>query len=121
MSDFLLHIGKKNNILPGDTMTKYNVTLKKDLMICQNQNNSNIIVEISFSSFREAEFKIENANLWLKCQLKSDSFIFCAPRKHWMGDIGKELVEKIEKVVKIKGFDYYKKYTGDLFISCLFS
>jgi len=120
MEKFILILGEQNNVLPGKTWTQYNVEVTDKEMICAKKKGDNTAINISFDSFKEAEFGIGSGNLWLQCKIGEDNLNFCAPRRMWKSEQGKYLIEKINSVVEIKDMKAYKSYTGPFFIFAMF-
>lgn len=120
MEKFTLVLGEQNNILPGKVWTQYDVEITDKEMICTEKKGGSTTINISFDSFKSAEFGIGNGNLWLQCVIGDDNLNFCAPRKMWKSGQGKLLIEKINSVVEIKDMKAYKSYTGPFFIFAMF-
>ena len=112
MNNFLIVLGKENNILPGKMWTQYFLEILDDKIICTSKKDPNTVVEILLSEFKTAEFGIGNGNLWLQCQLNQGELVFCSPRKCWKSESGKKLIDKINNVTEIKDMKKYKQYTG---------
>lgn len=114
MEKFILVLGDNNPILPGKMWTTYEVDVHDDRMICTAKKDPNVVVEILFSSFKEAEFGIGSGNLWLQCKLEKGNLTFCSPRKSWKSEAGKKLISGIEEVCSVNDMKAYKQYTGKL-------
>lgn len=120
MKDFLIVLGKENNILPGKMWTQYSVEILDDKIVCTSKKESNIVVDILLSEFKTAEFGLGSGNLWLQCELDKGELVFCSPRKCWKSESGKKLIEKINNVTEIKNMKEYKQYTGPFFFLAMF-
>ena len=72
--------------------------------------------EVPFASFKQAEFGIGSAQLWLQCVVDDSPFVFCFRRKHWKSDLVKKLLEKIGEHTEIGGWKEYNGFTGKKFI-----
>ncbi len=112
MDNFILVLGESNSILPGDHWTQYDVEVLDDKMICTKKKDASVKVEISYSSFKRAEFGIGSGNLWLQCELDAGNLVFCSPRKCWKSEVGKKLIDYINAVCPIVDMKEYQKYTG---------
>lgn len=120
MTDFVLILGEKNPVLPGDLWTEYGVEVSDEKLICKNKKDPAITVEIPYTSFHSAEFGIGNGNLWLHCVLENGNLTFCSPRKSWKSEAGKKLLEKIGKEIEIQDMKAYRQYTGPFFFLAMF-
>lgn len=120
MSKFRLVLGQENAYLPGKQWTEYEVEVLSEKMVCSLKKDPSLCYEINYSEFKEAEFGIGSANLWLQCKLEKGDFVFCSPRKSWKSEEGKKLIEAINAVCSIKDMKAYKTYTGPFFFFAMF-
>ena len=100
--------------------TEYSAEIAEDRLICKKGSLSAIVAEIPYSAFQSAEFGIGSGNLWLQCVVDGSPLVFCSPRKCWMSDAGKLLIEKIGQHTEIRDLKEYKHYTGKLFFLYMF-
>jgi len=114
MDNFVLVLGDSNPILPGKLWTEYSVEVLDDKMVCTQKKDNTVKVEITYSSFKRAEFGIGSGNLWLQCTLDEGFIAFCSPRKCWKSEVGKKLIDRINAVCPITDMKEYKRYTGKL-------
>ena len=120
MEKFTLVLGEENKILSGGLCSQYEVDVLDDKMVCTKKKDIKISTEIPYTTFKSAEFGIGNGNLWLQCELEEGKLVFCSPRKCWKSEVGKKLIENINKVVEIKDMKAYKQYTGPFFFFAMF-
>lgn len=120
MDNFILILGESSPVLPGKTWTEYSVEVLDDKMICTAKKDASVKVEISYSSFKTAEFGIANGNLWLQCILDKGELNFCSPRKCWKSEVGKKLISCIDKECPIEDMKQYKQYTGKFWFIAMF-
>lgn len=76
--------------------------------------------EVLFTSFKQAEFGVGSAQLWLQCVVDGSPFVFCFRRKHWKSDLAKKLLEKIGEQTEITGWKEYNGFTGKKFLLYVF-
>lgn len=76
--------------------------------------------EVPFTSFKQAEFGVGSAQLWLQCVVDDSPFVFCFRRKHWKSELCKQLLDKIGEQTEILGMKEYNGFTGKKFLLYFF-
>ena len=117
-NQFKLVLGN-SDILSGKTWDQFNVSINDEEMICKNVKTQEE-TSIKFSDFESAEFGIGSGNLWLQCVIGGKKLNFTAPRREWKSIVGKELIQRINVIIFVKGMNDYKHYTGPLFFIYMF-
>ncbi len=111
---FDMVVGEGGGILPARGYTGYFVEITDTSIICTN-DKLEVKKEITFSSFKAAEFGIGSGMLWLQCNIDGNFFAFTTPRKKWKAPSAKLLMDKISEQTEILGMKDYDHYTGKLF------